>query len=288
MSTRTRYTYTVLRYVHDVAVGEFINVGVALHAPDAGFIGVRCRKTYTRLKEAFPTFDGEAFRASMKHLEQRFEAFSRELAEEVDVRSRASSVLDFAHAVLAADDSSLQWSPVASGVARDVEATLEQLYLRLVAGNDARLNVARGRQDDDVWRRFSVELEQRQVLQHFEPKTISVRDDELKFKHAWKNGVWHCLQPLSFDLSSPESIKEKAHKWLGQVSSVAMASDEFKVYYLVGEPSHSALRPAFDAAMSILKKSQQVVDAEVFVESQAKVLTDRLAAAVTAHLDQAG
>lgn len=285
MNTRTRYTYTVLRYVHDVAVGEFINVGVALHAPDVGFIGVRCRRTYSRLKEAFPTFDGESFRAAMKHIEQRFEGFSKELAGEVSLRSRTSSVMNFAHAVLAADDSALQWSPVAMGVARDVEATLEQLYQRLIAGNDARPHAARSKQDDDVWRRFSQELEQRQVLQHFEPKVIAVRDDELKFKHAWKNGVWHCLQPLSFDLSSAESIKDKAHKWLGQVSSVSGSTEGFKVYYLVGEPSQPTLRPAFDAAISILKKSRQVVDAEVFDESEARVLTDRLAAAVTAHLE---
>jgi hypothetical protein len=286
MNTRTRYTYTVLRYVHDAAVGEFINIGVALHAPDVGFIGVKCRKTYSRLKEAFPTFDGEAFRASMRHVEQRFEGFAGDLAAEASVRSHASSVITFAHAVLAADDSSLQWSPVATGVARDPKVTLEQLYVRLVTSNDMHPGAVRGKHDDDVWRRFSVELEQRQVLQHFEPKTIAVRDDELKFKHAWKNGVWHCLQPLSFDLASAESIKEKAHKWLGQVSSVADASDPFKVYYLVGGPSSPSLRPAFDAAISILKKSQQV-DAEVFLESQASVLTDQLVAAVTAHLDQA-
>ena len=32
---KTTFTYTVLRYVHDIATGEFVNMGVALDAPEA-------------------------------------------------------------------------------------------------------------------------------------------------------------------------------------------------------------------------------------------------------------
>jgi hypothetical protein len=35
---KTAYTYTILRYVHDTATGEFVNVSVALYAPDANFV----------------------------------------------------------------------------------------------------------------------------------------------------------------------------------------------------------------------------------------------------------
>ena len=33
MKNQISYTYAVLRYVHDVTSGEFVNVGVALYAP---------------------------------------------------------------------------------------------------------------------------------------------------------------------------------------------------------------------------------------------------------------
>jgi hypothetical protein len=39
MKNQYSYTYTVLRYVHDVTSGEFVNVGVALHAPQARYLG---------------------------------------------------------------------------------------------------------------------------------------------------------------------------------------------------------------------------------------------------------
>lgn len=188
--------------------------------------------------------------------------------------------MDYAHAVLGADDSSLQWAAMGSGLTADPERTLEQLYERFVMHYDKH-TAAQRRQDDDVWRHFSHELQQRQVLKHFVPKTIAVRDDQLEFKHAWKNGVWHCLAPVSFDLASPETIREKAHRWLGQLTSVAQAAEPFKLYFLVGRPSQDELMPAFASALSILGKAP--VSREVFDESEVQALSEHLAAEVLAH-----
>ena len=38
MTKKQAYSYTVLRYVHDVVSGESLNVGVVMHAPGAGFL----------------------------------------------------------------------------------------------------------------------------------------------------------------------------------------------------------------------------------------------------------
>jgi len=110
-------------------------------------------------------------------------------------------------------------------------------------------------------------------------KDNSGPDDEIKFDRAWKNGVWHCLAPVSFDLASPESIREKAHKWLGQLASVG--SDDLKLYFLVGEPSQAELKPVYQSALNILRKS--TVPVEVFAETDAFDLSRRLAAQVAKH-----
>lgn len=282
MSTKTPYTYTVLRYVHDVASGEFLNVGVALLAPEEHYVNAMCRTTFQRLKNVFPTLDGESFRGAMRHVNHAFERFQQERRDELALRETTGGVMSYAHAVLGADDSSLQWSPMGSGLTADPERTLEQLFDRFVTTYDKHSTAPR-RQDDDVWRHFSHELQQRQVLKHFAAKTITVRDDELEFKHAWKNGVWHCLVPVSFDLASPESIREKAHRWLGQLTSVADAIEEFRLYFLVAAPGQPELRPAFESALSILGKA--TVDREVFRESDAESLALRLAVEVAAHQD---
>jgi hypothetical protein len=37
--------------------------------------------------------------------------------------------------------------------------------------------------------------------------------DTKTFSKAWKNGVWHCLEPVSFDLVDGSSIHAKAHRY---------------------------------------------------------------------------
>jgi hypothetical protein len=281
MSTKTPYSFTVLRYVHDIATGEFLNVGVALLAPERRYVNALCRTTFQRLKTVFPTLDGESFRASMRHVTPEFERLHEQVRDQLPLRDHGAGVMGYAHSVLGADDSSLQWSPMGAGVTVDPERTLEQLYDRFVMAYDKQTVTPR-RQDDDVWRHFSHELQQRQVLKHFVPKIIAVRDDQLEFDHAWKNGVWHCLAPVSFDLASPESIRDKAHRWLGQLTSVAQGSEPFKLYFLVGGPTTDDLLPAFESALSILGKAP--VQGEVFREAQAQVLSDRLAEEVQSHL----
>lgn len=279
MSTKTAFTYTVLRYVHDIVTGEFLNVGVALLSPDHRFVDVRCRQTYSRLKDVFPSLNGDSFRATMRHVVREFRQFHDELAGDSTAKSMETTVATYAHAVLGPDDSSLQWSPIGAGLTADPEATLDQLYERFVIAHEPRPASSR-RQDEDVWRHFSRELEQRQILRHFRNKTIAVEDDRIEFRHAWKNGIWHCLAPVSFDLATADSIREKAHKWLGQLTSVSGAEDDFKLYFLVGEPASADLLPAFASAVSILEKSK--VQREVVREAEAESFGERLAAELLA------
>lgn len=258
MSTKSRYTYSILRYFHDITTGEFVNVGVAIYVPDAVYVNAKCRKTTQRIKRTFPTFNVESFKNSVKYVESAFRNIQIELndlAGQLPLDHKPANISELAQRVFNKDDSAFQWSPMGSGLTSDPESTLERLYSRMVSLNDEAASTTR-RQDDDVWRKFSTSLQNRNLLDRFHPKTISVQDDEIKFEHAWKNGEWHCLAPVSFDLASSTSIKEKAHKWLGQLASVAESDEPFKVYFLVGNPSDNSLDEAAKSAMGILKKSK--------------------------------
>jgi len=43
MTIQQPYTYTILRYVHDVTTGEFVNVGVVMHLPREGRLLAKAR-----------------------------------------------------------------------------------------------------------------------------------------------------------------------------------------------------------------------------------------------------
>lgn len=279
MKNQISYTYSVLRYVHDVTSGEFVNVGVALYAPQARYLSAMCRPTYGRLNKVFPGMNGEHFKALMRHIQNSFEAQGERFANELALASPAG-VMEIAQSVLPKDDSSLQWSPAGSGRTDDPAQALEKLFNRMVMRYEER-QPSSSRTDDDVWRHFKRDLEEQKILQHFQPKTIAVQDDEIEFQHSWKNGKWHCLEPISFDLVAADSIKDKAHRWLGQLASVKDAVDPFKVYLLVGAPQQENLQPAFQNAMSILGKIPG--DREIVLEKDALDWAARIAGEVAEH-----
>ena len=279
MKNQISYTYSVLRYVHDVTSGEFVNVGVALYAPQARYLSAICRTTYGRLNKVFPGVNAEHFKALMRHIQNSFEAQGERLAGELPLAA-PSGVLEIAQSVLPKDDSSLQWSPAGSGRTDDPAQALEKLFNRMVMRYEER-QAASTRSDDDVWRHFKRDLEERKVLQHFQPKTIAVQDDEVEFQHSWKNGKWHCLEPVSFDLAAADSIKDKAHRWLGQLASVQGTTDPFKVYLLVDAPQQENLQHAFHSAMSILRKIPG--DKEIVLEQDALGLAAQIAREVAEH-----
>lgn len=55
MTTKEPYSYVVLRYIHDVLTGEFVNVGLVMVVPGRPLIITRARKTLGRIKHVFQT-----------------------------------------------------------------------------------------------------------------------------------------------------------------------------------------------------------------------------------------
>jgi hypothetical protein len=279
MNDRTPYTYAVLRYVHDIAAGEFMNVGLVVWAADNCSIRAKFKPTYSRLKKAFPTLNGEAYKLRLRAIQARFDALRRQSEGQLAFDS-GKKLDELLQAVLPKDDSSLQWSPPGSGLSKDLDATVASLYSRFVTKFDEPVSHER-RKDDDVWREFKTSLDRRNLTRYLAPKTIESDDDEVRFEHAWKNGTWHCYEPLSLDLASASSIKEKAHKWLGQITSVREGhSEPFKVFFLLGKPREVELIQAYEQAQHILTKTP---NAEVVDESEAEAFSERVASEIEEH-----
>jgi hypothetical protein len=277
--TKIPYTYTALRYVHDTTTGEFINAGVVLLAPDLRFLGVKMRHTHGRLSAMFPDLDRDAFKSSMRVIERALKDRAETYANG-DLFPLAGDALAMARSVLPHDDSSLQWSPIGGGLTSDPVAALDHLFERLVARYDGKAERVK-RTDEDVWRPIKDRLERAGLSGQLRPTVIHGRVDEIKFERAWKNGVWRCYEPLSFDLIDAENIKDKARRWSGFLSTVRDAADQFKPIFIVGEPHDKKLLPAFRNAVEILRNSP--VPPDVFPESDANRLADQLEAEISAH-----
>jgi hypothetical protein len=127
------------------------------------------------------------------------------------------------------------------------------LYDRFVARYDER--VRRHRDDAAVWRPVRDRLVELKLADRLQRKKIASPIDSVEFDHAWKNGEWHCFQPLSFDLANEDNIRDKARRWAGQMLALRGSTEPFKPYFFVGSTSDQTLEDAYRAALNILKLS---------------------------------
>ena len=266
--SREPYTYAILRYRHDPIAGEQINVGVVLYAARSQFLRAHFRKAYGRIAKVFPDVNGRELRKALSRIERAFEV---ELKSEPVLFSGSLNVLNFAHRVVGVDDSSLVWSEMGSGVTSDPLKTLESLHRRFIGQYD-RTDDHR-RQDADVWKPFRERLLERKISDIFERKVIHSPRNDVEFDHAWKNGIWHCIQPLSFDLSTPDGIQEKAARWVGQMVGLSKAEERFKSYFLVGAPSDVRMQNAYVRAIEFLREAPE---AEVILEDEMEQFADTI------------
>jgi len=250
---KTTFTYTVLRYVHDIATGEFVNMGVALYAPEAKYISAICNQRYGRLSKMFLDVNGDHLRSVMRYIQARFEEHAAKFNNELRLTETPKSIMEIAYGILPRDDSALQWSEPNGGITEDPATTLDQLYARLVEKYEQRTQLP-SRQDDDVWKVFRKELESKQVLSRMQPKRIIAKDYDYEFEHAWRNGTWNVYQAVSLDLLDAENILDKANRWLGRATNLKDSPEDFHLWMLIGEPRNEKLRPAYAKALNILHK----------------------------------
>ena len=256
MNEKQAYSYTVLRYIHDVVSGEALNVGVVMHAPAASFLKVRTRKTIGRLKRAFPDLDRAAFADAMQAVDRGFSAIAKQ-ASRVSLFDARTDARAHALKVLPDDDSALQWSPTGIGLTADPARTFERIYERYVARYDSapvkRRSPIKRRSDDDVWRPVRDKLMERGIDVPFEPKTVVGAQDRIVFEKTWKNGRWHAYEPVSLDMPDTEGIMDKARRWRGHLEAVADGTSEpIDLHFLLGRPQDGSLMGAYETARAML------------------------------------
>lgn len=285
MTNKAPYTYSVLKYVHDVASGEFVNLGVVLYSPTHDFFRSSMRRTISRIVRFFPDAKARALTRTIRALEtsinRRGVSIKNERAQDMFFEE-LKDVLDLASKQLPVDDSSLQWSSVSGGLTSDPEKTLDHLFDRLVSRYDEK-NKKEARTDDQVWRNFSKALEARNLTSDLRQHEIQAPVDSVCFDHALKNGKWHVLEPVSFDLLDGMSIKRKARQILGEMTILEKSTDDFDVYFLVGTPSHPDVRKEYEVAMSTLSMIPRAINAHIYTEQQADEFALRMVSVMANH-----
>ena len=277
MTDGKSYTYVLLRYRHDPLAGEVANVGVVVHCAAVGYLGVKVRRTIGRLGKMFPDMEKSHFVSGLRAVERGVTRLRERHVSGMFISD--SDAATYARGALPDDDSSLIWGSMGSGLTRDASATLDKLYSRFVGLYDE--TVRAGRDDAAVWQPVRERLAERNLAERLQPKVIVSPIDKVEFEHAWKNGAWHFYQPLSFDLASGDSIREKAARWSGHMTGLSAAPEVVRPHFIVGSPADSALEVDYRRAIDLLRASP--LNPEVFEETQIDDLIELIQREINAH-----
>lgn len=135
MNDEVSYSYGILRYFHDIATGECVNVGVALYSQHQNFLGMVCIHSAERAALLWPEMDREAFTRAMMSLERSFSLLANQISKSPVPTDLTIS--DLVKRVLPVDDSSLKWGSFGSGLSNDLNRELGRLFGRMVRRYEA-------------------------------------------------------------------------------------------------------------------------------------------------------
>jgi hypothetical protein len=262
------FSYCILRYRRDPDAGEFANIGVALWCPQTRFLGFQACPRYGRLTHFFGDLDVDGYRRLIGYVERQFQELAADLFQTSLFEPAAASVLDLAARVVPIDDGSLVWGALRGGLTPDPNAEVSRLFNRYVGSLNEKTERA-SRSDKEIFRdvfkrAFDPIAKHIQAYKVVAPRTHHV------FGQAWKNGVWNVYEPLSLDLLTPESIEEKAERWLGRGTLLMEAKAPPRIHFLVGKPRIASNIEAFEGACEVLRI---VPEAVVIDEDQADEFT---------------
>lgn len=281
MTERTRYTYAIVRYTHDPISAEFVNIGVVAIDMSARLPLIKFRHAYSRVKAMFPSVDRRRFLSIVSDAERALKSASNILLR-TDLFSEPVTAEQLVRKAIPLEDQGLQIGHVGNGAANDMSQRFDQLFERYVQKYERDIKRER-RSDNDVWRPIRERFQNERVADLFEPQTITAKLDQQRFEHTWRNGVLHCIQPLSFDLADEDAIREKARNWLGKLSALDDAKSEFKAYLLVGQPTDTGLAQAFARGIALLEKAKSQVSCEIVQESDSEQFVASLAQQMRQH-----
>ena len=246
------YTFRVIRYVHDSAVGEMLNVGVLLHAPAANYMGFKFEPLYSRLSSTFVNFDGENFRRYISRMEAALRRVAEGVQPSLGLYEPPRSMEAVTRLVFPDTGGSFQPGPLLAGITDDPAVELEIIFERMVASQYRRETKTR-RDDEEVWSVYQRRLPQ-EVKRQLKAKTFETREFEATFPHTFKNGKWHILEPVSMDYADAGTIQKKAVDWLGNGVALEGHPDLGKMYLLLGAPQNEAYRVRYNRAKDLLNK----------------------------------
>lgn len=273
------YAYCLVKYVHNPAAGEMLNIGVLLFSDEAKQIVGKFEIHFDRLSSAFANFDGDHYRFVIRNLEHSIAQLNDRFKPALFQRE-FEDIKEIFRLLVPDLGLSIQFGNVLAGITNDLENESEYIFSRLIT-SQAPQKEKKSRSDEEVWTIFNKPLSRRSVTKYLKPKHFTSNEYDLKFEHTFKNEKHHILDPVTMDYAQTESIQNRAIKILGQATTLEGNKEIGKLYLLLGAPKKSSHVKAYIKAKNLLNKIP--IDKQIIEENEAEDFADEITSYMKEH-----
>jgi len=272
--------YQILRYLPDRVSGEFVNLGIVAFDPSSRSLKSKFISRIGNISSFFPNINSRYLVRSIKAIQDELANCSAKLKTELTF-TQVNSVEEITKTTLPKDDSALVFSEIKKTLDVSVDATISDLFPRMVSTHLMDEEDEEVRKDKEVWTKvYKKHFDDYGISSHLSAHRVKTADDELEFDKAWKNGAWNCFESVSFNLTRPDAIKNKVYKWVGKLEELSTAKEQMHIYLLSVLPSEYSELDKF-IAKKIKEKATENVKIDLISEGE----IDRIAKKIKKEID---
>lgn len=275
----TPFTYSILRYHHNPATGEAVNVGVLIFAPMVGLVRFQSTTHTHALSTLFRGFERDVFMRFLTALDRATQNLQDSLdnnrnqplllegpisqgaphfLQQRELDASQVTAEEVARWLLPENGLSFQFGEARGGITDDVLHIHQSLFERLITQQRPPRKESERRDNDEVWASFADVLGRYGITRHLKPHTVKVPqfEDPIPFRHAYKNQKWHAIEPMSFDYVDARSIREKALLWYGYGAALKQDKSFSQLYILLGAPENRSQLKDYNGAKNWLNRME--------------------------------
>ncbi len=257
----TYYEFALIKYVHNAASGECVNVGLAMLVSQKHRLRVQFNTRYARIGQFFQdSFDGNHYRNVVRNLTDNFdelsEAFRSEGGKFPTIQDLPETFGGLMSLVLPEDSTTFRLGPLCGGMKGDPDSRFDELFRQFVTRHERPIR--QGRQESQIWSDFERTVRDRSPGTTLQPRKLGNVDYAYEFQGSYVNGTINVVEPISFDLLSGSSIVEKANGWVGRLVALRRGVD-FSFNAILAPPPEKKLRVDFDRARRLLAAQDSLV-----------------------------
>lgn len=274
-----KYQYQILRYVHDQFTGEFVNLGVVVYCSEEKFLKAQVSQRYSRVTSSFPKANGKFILRSAKQFVVAVNEYAQHL---IDSDLEILDLSKITMSILPHDDSALMLTPAKAALDISLDSALHDLFHNMVDKYNLDSHAIQSLSDNDVWKKkYKDYFDQYNITKRLNKHKITTAQDSFIFDKSWKNEIWHCYQPISFDLQDADSIKEKVYKWSGKLRELSTSSEKMHLTFLTTmSETHKNLNEFISKS---LDQDSDKVEVDVVFEQDANQIAQKISALMAIH-----